>query len=59
MTRTGRPSLAEGKARGIVFTVRLLLEERRQIDAAAKAKQLKVTDWARKCLIKQAKRDIL
>ncbi len=59
MTRTGRPTLPTGKARGEIFTVRLMPEERALIDAAAKAKNLKVTTWARKCLISRAKRDIM
>lgn len=58
MTRTGRPLLPAGEARGKMFSVRLSPEERELIDAAALRKKQKVTSWARKCLIDRAKRDI-
>ena len=50
----GRPPLAEGKARGIIFTVRVSPEERDTILAAAKRTGQPVTQWARDALLRTA-----
>jgi uncharacterized protein (DUF1778 family) len=53
--RMGRPPLAEGKARDIVFTLRLAPDERDAIEAAAERAGKPVTQWARELLIGAAK----
>jgi predicted HicB family RNase H-like nuclease len=52
--RMGRPPLAEGKAREIVFTLRLSPEERDAIVAAAARMGNPVTQWARGALLAAA-----
>jgi hypothetical protein len=49
--RIGRPPLAEGKARDIVFTVRVSPEERQAFVAAAERSGQPVTQWARDALV--------
>lgn len=53
----GRPPLAEGKAREVVFTVRLSQEEREEIAAAAGRDGKAVTQWARAALLRTAQAD--
>jgi len=52
--RMGRPPLAEGTAREIVFTLRLTEAERDAIAAAAARQQKPVTQWARLLLLAAA-----
>ena len=47
----GRPPLAEGRAKGIVFTLRLSPADRDAIVAAAERAGKPVTQWARDLLI--------
>jgi uncharacterized protein (DUF1778 family) len=47
----GRPPLADGKARGIVFTLRLSADERDAIETAAEQTRKPVTQWAREILL--------
>jgi uncharacterized protein (DUF1778 family) len=47
----GRPPLADGDAKGQVFTLRLTSAEREAIDAAAKLAGKPVTQWARATLL--------
>jgi predicted HicB family RNase H-like nuclease len=47
----GRPPLAEGKARRIVFTVRISAEEHEAFVAAAERAGQPVTQWAREALL--------
>ncbi len=49
----GRPPLAEGKVREIVFTLRLSAEERDSLVSAAGV--VPVTQWARQILLAQAR----
>jgi predicted HicB family RNase H-like nuclease len=49
--RMGRPPLAEGKARGVVFTLRISAEEREAFTAAAERTGQPVTQWAREALL--------
>jgi hypothetical protein len=50
----GRPPLADGKARTIVFTLRLSLEEQDAVVAAAARSGEPVTRWAREILTRAA-----
>ena len=52
--RIGRPPLAAGKAREIVFTLRLTETERDIIVAAAERAGMKPTLWARESLLRAA-----
>lgn len=49
--RVGRPPLAEGKAKAIVFTLRITEAERAEFDAAAARAGKPVTQWARDRLL--------
>lgn len=49
--RMGRPPLADGKAKQIVFTLRLSPEERDALTAAAARAGKPVTQWARAALL--------
>jgi uncharacterized protein (DUF1778 family) len=49
--KMGRPKLADGKAREVVFTLRLSPEERAAIEVAAKIAGKPVTQWARSALL--------
>ena len=49
--RMGRPPLAEGKARVVVFTLRLSREERDAIVAAVELTGKPPTLWAREVLL--------
>lgn len=53
MPKAGRPKLPKNQVLK-VFSVRLLKEERKSIDAAAKAVGEKSTQWARNQLLKAA-----
>jgi predicted HicB family RNase H-like nuclease len=50
----GRPPLADGKARAVVFTLRLSPEERDALVAAAERDGKPVTPWARETLMHAA-----
>jgi uncharacterized protein (DUF1778 family) len=50
----GRPPLAEGKAKGIVFTLRLSQDEQSALVAAAERAGKPVTQWARNVLLAAA-----
>ena len=52
--RMGRPPLADGKTKAIVFTLRLSVEERQAIVAAAERAGAKPTLWARGVLVREA-----
>lgn len=54
--RMGRPPLAEGKVREIVFTVRISAEERDALVAAAHRTGQPVTRWARDSLLRAARK---
>lgn len=47
----GRPALAEGTARTIVFTLKVSEDERTAIEAAAERAGKPVTQWAREMLL--------
>ena len=47
----GRPPLAEGQAKEVIFTMRLNPEERDAIVAAAKRAGKPVRQWAREALL--------
>lgn len=49
--KMGRPTLPEGKARAVVFTVRLSPEELESLRAAATRLGQPVTQWARESLL--------
>jgi predicted HicB family RNase H-like nuclease len=50
----GRPPLAEGRVKGIIFTMRLNPEERDAIVAAAEREGKPVRQWAREALLRAA-----
>lgn len=52
--KMGRPPLPEGKAKGVVFTLRLSDDERVAIVEAAGRAGQPVTQWARNILIRAA-----
>jgi hypothetical protein len=52
--RMGRPPLPKGKARDIVFTVRMSPAERDEIVQAAKRDGVPATQWARGALLRAA-----
>jgi len=56
MAKAGRPKVAKNDLRA-VFPVRLSKDERKSVDAAAKAASEKPTTWARNQLLKAAGHD--
>jgi predicted HicB family RNase H-like nuclease len=52
----GRPPLGDGKARDVVFTLRVSPEERAALVAAAEREGKPVTQWARDALLASATR---
>jgi hypothetical protein len=57
MPKAGRPKLPKNELRA-VFPVRLSKDERKIVEAAAKAAKEKPTQWARNELLKAAGHDI-
>jgi hypothetical protein len=51
----GRPPLANGRAKGVVFTLRLSHEELSEILSAATRSGQPVSRWAREVLLKTAR----
>ena len=49
--KPGRPRLAKGKAKGTIVPVRFSLEDRRRVEAAAKASKKTVSEWVRSTLL--------
>ena len=49
--RIGRPPLADGKAKEVIFTMRLNQEERDAIVAAAERAGKPIRQWARETLV--------
>jgi predicted HicB family RNase H-like nuclease len=45
--KTGRPRLAKSEARGSIVPVRFSPEERKRVEAAAKASKQNVSTWIR------------
>ena len=52
--RMGRPPMAEGEAKGVIFTVRLNPQERDALVAAAERARKPVRQWAREALLAAA-----
>ncbi len=50
----GRPALAKAEKKGAIFSVRLSLEERGQVERAAGAMGVKAAAWARMVLLHAA-----
>jgi hypothetical protein len=48
--KPGRPKLAKGKAKGTIVPVRFSLEDRKRVEAAAKASKQTVSAWVRSTL---------
>jgi uncharacterized protein (DUF1778 family) len=48
--KPGRPRLAKGEAKGSIVPVRFSPEERKRVEAAAKAKGQNVSSWIRSTL---------
>lgn len=45
--KPGRPKLPRGAAKGSIVPVRFTLEDRKRVEAAAKASKQTVSDWIR------------
>jgi uncharacterized protein (DUF1778 family) len=54
MAKIGRPTKAKGEQKDALITIRLSADERKAIDAAAKATGKKRSDWARNILTSAA-----
>jgi uncharacterized protein (DUF1778 family) len=52
--KRGRPKLSTEERKRAIFSIRLSPEERAEIEAAAEAKGLKASDWARSILLEAA-----
>lgn len=50
LKRPGRPRLAKGEAKGSIVPVRFSPEDRRRVEAAAKASNQTVSAWVRSTL---------
>jgi predicted HicB family RNase H-like nuclease len=48
--KPGRPKLAKGEAKGTIVPVRFSPEERKRVEAAAKASKQNVSTWIRSTL---------
>jgi predicted HicB family RNase H-like nuclease len=48
--KVGRPKLPKGEAKGKIVPVRFSAEERKAIEAAAKAEKLSLSEWIRSTL---------
>jgi predicted HicB family RNase H-like nuclease len=48
--KPGRPRLAKGEAKGSIVPVRFSPEERKKVEAAAKASKQNVSQWIRSTL---------
>jgi hypothetical protein len=57
MAKRGRPKLPKNKTR-TVFSLRFSKDELTQMEKAAKRSGKKIREWARKCLIESAARNI-
>ena len=55
--RRGRPALPPGEAKGSVFTLRLSVEERAELDEIAERLGEPVSQWARDVLLAAARRE--
>lgn len=54
--RIGRPPLPKKLAKASLLSVRLTEDERREIDRAARAAGVGVSEWARRLLLAEAER---
>ena len=54
--KMGRPRLAKTDARGVVFSVRLRMEEAGDVAAAVRASGQTKPDWLRKALLAAARK---
>lgn len=57
MGKMGRPPLPETERKECTFRIRMTEEDRAVIDAAAEAKKLSASEWAREILLKAATRN--
>jgi len=48
--KPGRPKLPEGTAKGTIVPVRFSPEDRKRVEAAAKAKRQTISEWIRSTL---------
>jgi predicted HicB family RNase H-like nuclease len=48
--KPGRPKMAKGEAKGSIVPVRFSPEERKRVEAAAKASKQNVSQWVRSTL---------
>jgi len=49
--KPGRPKLAKGEAKGSIVPVRFSPEDRKRVEAAAKASKQTVSQWVRSILL--------
>jgi hypothetical protein len=54
-SKMGRPPLPKGKAKGVLFAVRLAPNDARRVEGAIKRSGLTKPDWARGALLTAAK----
>ena len=50
LKKPGRPRMAKGEAKGSIVPVRFSAEDRKRVEAAAKASGKTVSDWVRSTL---------
>jgi predicted HicB family RNase H-like nuclease len=48
--KVGRPKLPKGQAKGTIVPVRFSAEDRKRVEAAAKAKKKTLSEWIRSTL---------
>ena len=48
--KVGRPKLPKGQAKGTIVPVRFSPEDRKRVEAAAKAKKQTISEWIRSTL---------
>jgi hypothetical protein len=58
MTKMGRPPLPEQERKAHMFRIRMTQAEREEINRAASADGENSSEWARKVLLKSAKRKL-
>lgn len=49
--KMGRPKLPKGEAKGVMYAVRVSIDDAKQINAAINQSELKKPDWIRNALL--------
>ena len=58
MTKMGRPPLPKQERKANMFRIRMTEAERAEIDLAAESEDQSSSEWARKVLLRSAKRKL-